>query len=81
MSTRIFVSGLSQATTDSDLHEAFAHHGVIEDARIMTYRAGGRGSRGIGYVTMADEAEALAAIESLNGGFIGGRTIKVERAR
>lgn len=81
MSTRLFVSGLNQATTDRDLNEAFAPHGTIQDARIMTYRDKGRGSRGFGYVTMADETEALAAIEALNGGFLGGRTIKVEHAR
>lgn len=92
MSTRLFVSGLSQRTTERDLHEAFTPHGEVKDARIMTYRdAGrggrgrsrdkGRGSRGIGYVTMASEPEALAAIESLNGGFIDGRTIRVELAR
>ena len=81
MSTRLFVSGLAQATTDRDLHDAFAPHGVVQDARVMTYRDRGRGSRGFGYVTMANEAEALAAIEALNGGFLAGRTIKVERAK
>ncbi|MFT5686630.1 MAG: RNA recognition motif-containing protein, partial [Myxococcota bacterium] len=38
-------------------------------------------SRGFGYVTMAEDADAIAAIEALNGKKIDGSTIKVDRAQ
>uniref|UniRef100_A0A6N2KJH4 RRM domain-containing protein n=1 Tax=Salix viminalis TaxID=40686 RepID=A0A6N2KJH4_SALVM len=48
---RCFVGGLSWATTDQILHEAFSQYGEIIDSKIIKDRETGR-SRGFGFVTL-----------------------------
>ena len=76
----LYVSNLSYATTDDDLNAAFAAYGVVSSARVVLDRESGR-SRGFGFVEMPVEAEALTAINSLNGAEVGGRPLRVVEAR
>ncbi len=80
MGKRIFVGNLPFSATDQVLQETFAQYGVVESAKVITDRMSGR-SKGFGFVEMATDAEALAAIEKLNGAEYEGRTITVNEAR
>lgn len=76
----IFVGNLSFRLDDQELAEAFEAYGEVESAKILTDRNTGR-SKGIGFVEMPNDDEALAAIEGLNDTELAGRTIRVEKAR
>jgi RNA recognition motif-containing protein len=76
----IYVGNLSFKTTESDLEAAFANYGAVTSARIATDRDTNR-PRGFGFVEMANQAEAQAAIAGLNGTDLDGRTLTVNEAR
>jgi len=76
----IYVGNLSYDTTEATLREAFAAHGTVHMARIVTDRDTGR-SRGFGFVEMADPQEAAAAIGALNGAELDGMVLTVNEAR
>jgi RNA recognition motif-containing protein len=80
MGKRIFVGNLPFSATDQVLMDTFAQYGTVESAKVITDRATGR-SKGFGFVEMSTDAEALAAIEKLNGAEYEGRTITVNEAR
>jgi heterogeneous nuclear ribonucleoprotein A1/A3 len=79
MSNKLFVGGLSWNTDDRLLQEAFAPHGTIVEARVITDRDTGR-SRGFGFVTFEDPASAQAALEAMNGKELDGRSLRVDLA-
>ena len=76
---RIFVGNLAFSTQDDELRAAFAGHGNVESASVIMDRDTGR-SRGFGFVEMPDETEAKAAIKTVNGSDLGGRTLTVNEA-
>jgi RNA recognition motif-containing protein len=80
MSKKLYVGGLSYATTDADLQTLFAEQGAVISAVIISDRDSGR-SKGFGFVDMASSEEASSAIEQLNGKSFGGRNISVSEAR
>jgi RNA recognition motif-containing protein len=80
MSTKLFVGNLSFNTTENDLQDAFAAHGVVTEANLMTDRATGR-PRGFAFVTMASPEEAQKAIDAMNGTTLDGRNLTVNEAR
>ncbi len=80
MSTKLFVGNLDFKVTENDLHDAFAAHGTVVEANLVTDRDTGR-PRGFAFVTMSSPEEAQKAIEALNGKDLGGRTLKVDLAR
>ena len=78
--TNIYVGNLPYSTTDESLQEAFAAHGTVTRAQVVIDRASDR-SRGFGFVEMADDGEAEASIEAMNGAELDGRTLVVNVAR
>ena len=80
MGTKIYVGNLPWRATDAQLSELFGAHGEVTDARIVTDRETGR-SRGFGFVTMASDDAAQAAIRALNGHSLEGRSLVVNEAR
>ncbi len=80
MAKKLFVGGLPYATTDSELSDAFSKAGAVTSATIITDRMTGR-SKGFGFVEMANDEEADAAIAMWNGKDFGGRTLTVNEAR
>lgn len=80
MSTKLFVGNLSFNTTENDLQDAFAAHGTVVEANLMTDRQTGR-ARGFGFVTMSTPEEAQAAVNALNGASLDGRALTVNEAR
>jgi RNA recognition motif-containing protein len=80
MGNKLYVGGLSYATTDKQLEDLFAAHGTVESARVITDKFTGR-SKGFGFVEMASGAEAQSAMQALNGTDFDGRNITVNEAR
>lgn len=76
----LYVGNLAFSTTESDLREMFAPYGTVERVSLVTDRDTGR-SRGFGFVEMASDTEAAAAISALNGKDAGGRALTVNEAR
>ena len=75
----IYTGNLSYNTTDADLREAFEAFGKVTSDTVISDRATGQ-SKGFGFVEMANNSEADAAIKALNGRDLNGRTIKVNQA-
>ena len=71
---------MSFDTSESDLQAAFATYGAVSTARIATDRDTNR-PRGFGFVEMANQTEAQAAIAGLNGTDLQGRTLTVNEAK
>jgi len=80
MSVKLFVGSLPFAVTSERLREVFAAVGTVESASVVTDRDTGR-SRGFGFVEMATQEDAEAAVSRLNDSSLEGRTIKVEMAK
>ena len=80
MSKKLFVGGLAWATTDQGLQSAFAAHGEITEAVVITDRETGR-SRGFGFVTFVSDGDAQNAISAMNGQELDGRTLNVNEAQ
>jgi cold-inducible RNA-binding protein len=80
MNNKLFVGNLSFNTTENDLQDAFAAHGTVMEANLVTDRMSGR-PRGFAFITMATEEEAQKAIEGMNGASLDGRNLTVNIAR
>ena len=63
---KIYVGNLSYDTMEEGLRNAFSPYGTVGDATVITDRETGR-SRGFGFVEIADDTAAQAAIQALNG--------------
>ena len=80
MGNKLYVGNLPYGVRDDDLNEAFGAFGGVSSAKVMMERDTGR-SKGFGFVEMASDAEAQAAIEGMHGQMLGGRAIVVNEAR
>ena len=80
MSNNIYVGNLPWSYRDDKLKELFEEHGEVTSAKVIVDRMSGR-SRGFGFVEMASEEDAGAAIEALNGYEADGRELKVNEAK
>ena len=80
MNTKLFVGNLSFNTTENDLQDAFAAHGTVVEANLMTDRETGR-PRGFAFITMSTAEEAQAAVTAMNGASLDGRALTVNEAR
>lgn len=76
----IYVGNLSFDVTEEDLRKAFESYGQVETATMVKDKFSGQ-SRGFGFVEMPTKAEAIAAINGLNGKDLNGRTLNVNEAR
>lgn len=77
---KLYVGNLSFSTTEETLQAEFGAHGQVEEVAVITDRDTGR-PRGFAFVTMSNDNEGRAAIESLNGVDLDGRAITVNEAR
>src|SRR5256884_2925012 len=80
MGKKLYVGNLSYNVTSSDLEQLFAQHGTVTSAQVINDRDTGR-SKGFGFVEMASDEEATAAIAAVNGQEHDGRTLTVNEAR
>jgi len=80
MAKKLYIGGVSYNTTNDSLKAAFAQAGNVESATIIMDKMTGR-SKGFGFVEMATEEEAQAAIAMWNGKELDGRMIRVDEAK
>jgi len=80
MNRKLFVGNLSYNTEEGTLQDLFGQAGPVESVRVMRDQATGR-SRGFGFVEMASEDAARAAIEKFNEAEVDGRRLAVNEAR
>ncbi|HYD93663.1 MAG TPA: RNA-binding protein [Candidatus Paceibacterota bacterium] len=78
--TKLYVGGIPYTSTEDTLKAAFEEAGQVTSASIIMDRMTGR-SRGFGFVEMADEAGAQAAIDRWDGKEFEGRMLSVSFAR
>jgi RNA recognition motif-containing protein len=79
MGNKLFVGGISWNTDERTLRDAFEDVGEVTEAKIITDRETGR-SRGFGFVSFANSADAQRAIQELDGAMLDGRNIRVNEA-
>jgi hypothetical protein len=80
MGNKLYVGNLPYSVRDGDLEQSFGQFGTVTSAKVMMERDTGR-SKGFGFVEMASDAEAQAAISGMNGQPLGGRSLVVNEAR
>ncbi len=80
MNKNLYVGNLSTGVSDEDLKANFAKAGEVATVNVIKDKFSGQ-SRGFGFVEMATEEGAKAAIEMFNGGTLDGNTISVNEAR
>jgi len=64
---QVYVSGLPADTTDGDLFEIFTPFGAIPPKGIKALQSPGGMCKGVGFVDFINEADALQAVNALNG--------------
>ena len=79
MAKKLYVGNLPFSVGDDSLRQLFSQCGAVASARVVTFPDTGR-SRGFGFVEMTTDDEAAAAIRTLNGQDLDGRSISVAEA-
>ena len=80
MGKKLYVGNLPYTIDDSQLQDEFSKFGAVSSARVVTDRETGR-SKGFGFVEMAADEQAQAAITKLHGSDLGGRAMNVSEAK
>lgn len=80
MSNKLYVGNLAYSVRDEHLQQAFSRFGTVTSAKVMMDRETGR-SKGFGFVEMAADVEAQAAVDGMNGQPLDGRAVIVNHAR
>ncbi len=80
MGKKLYVGNLPDSATEQDLADKFAAYGTVKSVKLITDRYSSRG-KVFCFIEMMSEAEAHAAIDSLNGTDYEGRSMKVNEAR
>jgi RNA recognition motif-containing protein len=76
----IYVGNLSWNLKDQDLAGLFTPYGEVSSAKIVMDKFTNR-SKGFGFVEMANDEQAQAAIADLNGAEVDGRNLVVNESR
>ncbi|KAM0952594.1 putative RNA recognition motif domain, nucleotide-binding alpha-beta plait domain superfamily [Dioscorea sansibarensis] len=76
---RLIAQNIPWSSTAVDIANLFQKYGTVLDVELSMYNR--ERNRGLAFIIMASEEEALAALNSLNTYNLDGRVIKVEFAR
>lgn len=79
MAKKIYVGNMNYATTEQGLRDLFTQFGEVSSVNIIIDRYTGQ-AKGFGFVEMADDTHADAAISALNGKEFEGRALRVNQA-
>jgi len=77
---KLYVGNLSYEATNASLETLFAPFGSVHSAQVIQDRGTGR-SKGFGFVEMADDNAARAAIQGLHETEHDGRPLTVNEAK
>ena len=80
MGKKLYVGNLSYTVDSNQLQDLFGQVGAVESSNVIMDRDTGR-SKGFGFIEMAAENDAQAAIEKFNGSDLGGRAMNVSEAK
>lgn len=80
MSKKLYVGNLGYGVNEAQISEMFSAFGGVNSTTIIIDRDTGR-SKGFGFVEMASNDEADAAIAALNGKDMEGRAMTVNEAK
>ena len=80
MSKKLYVGNLPFSVDSEKLKELFKSYGEISEANVISDKFSGR-SKGFGFVTLADDAQAEKAIQEMNGKDFEGRALTVNEAK
>ncbi len=80
MAKRLYVGNLPYSVNSSSLEQLFSQYGTVSSAQVIEDRETGR-SKGFGFVEMASDDEAVAAMNALNGQRHDGRPLTVNEAK
>ena len=80
MGKKLYVGNLPHETGNSELENIFEPYGTVQSAQVIMDRETGR-SKGFGFVEMASDAEAKAAITGLSDKQVDVRSLNVNEAR
>jgi cold-inducible RNA-binding protein len=78
--TKLYVGNLSYGIGKAELEQLFTPYGGVVSAQVIVDRETQR-SKGFGFVEMASDPQAQAAISALNGKSVEGRALTVNEAR
>ncbi len=76
----IYVGNLNWSMTSEDLQNLFAPYGEVTSAKIVTDKFNNDRSKGFGFVEMADDEAARAAIAALHDTDVSARKIVVNES-
>jgi RNA recognition motif-containing protein len=79
MAKKLYVGNLSYSTEEANIRKLFEAHGEVVSINLITDKYTGQ-SKGFGFVEMATDEAAKAAMSALNGQQIDGRAIRVNEA-
>jgi RNA recognition motif-containing protein len=79
MAKKLYIGNLNYATDEASIRKMFEPHGEVVSLNLITDKYTGQ-SKGFGFVEMASDEAAKAAIAALNGQQIDGRAIRVNEA-
>lgn len=80
MGKKLFVGNLPYSMSNDQLRELFAPFGETEEITIISDKFSGK-SKGFGFVTFKEDADAEKALSELNGKEIDGRPMTVNEAK
>jgi len=80
MSKKVYVGNLPWSVDFGKLKELFNEFGDIEEATVISDKYSGR-SKGFGFVTFVNDADADKAVAAMNEKDIEGRPLKVNEAK
>jgi cold-inducible RNA-binding protein len=80
MAKKLYVGNLAYTMTEEELRNTFEEYGTVVSAQVVRDRSTGK-AKGFGFVEMAKDEEAQAAISALDGVEVLGRALKVNEAR
>ena len=78
---RVYVGNLPFRYRGKDLREIFSEFGEVEYATVILDKFNRRRSKGFGFVTFVNDADADKAIKEMDGKELDGRKVVVNEAK
>ncbi len=80
MDVKLYVGNLAKSTTEDELKTLFTQAGAVSLVELVKDRTSGE-SKGFGFITMNEQAEADKAISMFNAYSLADRALKVNVAK